>query len=99
MAAYPPTRRQADLLRFVAGHIEASGGVSPSLDECRTALGLRNNSSVHNLMAGLEERGLIQRIPNRARAVEVLHAPRLPRSPDGAPLYFVPLHSIGVAHG
>jgi len=46
--------------------------VSPSFDEMRNALGLASKSGVHRLVSGLEERGYIRRLANRARAIEIL---------------------------
>lgn len=89
MAIAPP-QRQADLLRFISGYQEAHDGVSPSYSECRRALGLqRNGGTIRRMLQGLEERGLIRRLPRRARAIEVLHAPPIPRGPTGEPLYFI----------
>jgi repressor LexA len=50
-------------------------GVSPSFDEMREALDLKSKSGVHRLISALEERGFIRRLPNRARALEVLKLP------------------------
>jgi len=46
--------------------------VPPSFDEMRDALGLASKSGVHRLVSGLEERGYIRRLDNRARAIEIL---------------------------
>ncbi|ELT90843.1 hypothetical protein CAPTEDRAFT_147765, partial [Capitella teleta] len=39
------------------------------------ALGLKSKSGIHRLVNTLEERGFIRRIPQRARAIEVLRLP------------------------
>ena len=77
------TRKQQELLLFINGRLE-QGGVSPSFDEMKDALGLKSKSGIHRLITGLEERGFIRRLPHRARALEVL---RLPDgiAIDGAP--------------
>jgi repressor LexA len=41
----------------------------------KDALDLRSKSGIHRLIKALEERGFIRRLPNRARAVEVLRLP------------------------
>jgi repressor LexA len=41
----------------------------------REALDLKSKSGVHRLISALEERGFIRRLPNRARALEVLKIP------------------------
>ena len=66
------TRKQQELLSFVREYVEESGGVAPSFDEMKDAVGLRSKSGVHRLMKALEERGHIRRLYARARAIEVL---------------------------
>jgi repressor LexA len=41
----------------------------------REALDLKSKSGVHRLISALEERGFIRRLPNRARALEVVKLP------------------------
>ncbi len=65
------TRKQSELLTYLSNHIEQHD-VPPSFDEMRNALGLASKSGVHRLVSGLEERGFIRRLANRARAIEVL---------------------------
>ncbi len=71
------TTKQQQLLLFIDGRLK-SGGVSPSFDEMKDALGLKSKSGVHRLISALEERGFIKRMANRARALEVV------KLPDGA---------------
>jgi repressor LexA len=73
------TVKQQQLLQFIHARL-AQGGVSPSFDEMREALDLKSKSGVHRLISALEERQFIRRLPNRARALEVV---RMPDS-DGA---------------
>lgn len=73
------TKKQSELLRFIQQRL-AESGVPPSFDEMKDALDLRSKSGIHRLILALEERGFIRRLPNRARALEVL---RLPESTDG----------------
>ncbi len=68
------TRKQHELLRFIQASLEESG-VSPSFEEMKDALDLKSKSGVHRLISALEERGFIRRLPNRARALEVLRQP------------------------
>ena len=65
------TRKQSELLDFLVHHA-AEYDVPPSFDEMRDALGLASKSGVHRLVSGLEERGYIRRLANRARAIEIL---------------------------
>jgi repressor LexA len=68
------TRKQHELIRFIQTRLEDSG-VSPSFEEMKEALDLKSKSGVHRLISALEERGFIRRLPNRARALEVLRQP------------------------
>jgi repressor LexA len=68
------TKKQSELLRFINERLKESG-VPPSFDEMKDALDLRSKSGIHRLIIALEERGFIRRLPNRARALEVLKLP------------------------
>jgi len=68
------TKKQSELLRFIHERLQATG-VPPSFDEMKEALDLRSKSGIHRLVMALEERGFIRRLPNRARALEILKLP------------------------
>jgi repressor LexA len=68
------TRKQLELLRFIHERLTETG-VPPSFDEMKDALDLRSKSGIHRLITALEERGFIRRLPNRARAIEVIKQP------------------------
>ena len=68
------TKKQSELLRFINERLKENG-VPPSFDEMKEALDLRSKSGIHRLIIALEERGFIRRLPNRARALEVLRLP------------------------
>jgi repressor LexA len=68
------TRKQHELLVFVHQRLKESG-IPPSFDEMKDALDLRSKSGIHRLIKALEERGFIKRLPNRARAIEVIKLP------------------------
>src|SRR5688572_31043377 len=68
------TAKQHELLRFIQRKLEETG-ISPSFEEMKEALDLKSKSGVHRLISALEERGFIRRLPNRARALEVLRQP------------------------
>jgi len=68
------TAKQHELLLFIQNRLEQSG-ISPSFEEMKDALDLKSKSGVHRLISALEERGFIRRLPNRARALEVLRQP------------------------
>ncbi len=71
------TRKQHELICFIDDRLKASG-VSPSFEEMKEALDLKSKSGVHRLISALEEREFIRRLPNRARALEVLRMPDRP---------------------
>jgi repressor LexA len=73
------TKKQYELLLYIDDHLKRNG-VSPSFDEMKDALRLKSKSGIHRLITALEERGFIRRLPNRARALEVLHLPEVPRA-------------------
>ncbi len=68
------TRKQHELLMFVHERMKESG-IPPSFDEMKDALDLKSKSGIHRLITALEERGFIRRLPNRARALEVIKLP------------------------
>jgi repressor LexA len=68
------TRKQHELLLYINDRLSQTG-VSPSFEEMKEALDLKSKSGVHRLISALEERGFIRRLPNRARALEVLRMP------------------------
>ncbi|MCK9541846.1 MAG: transcriptional repressor LexA [Novosphingobium sp.] len=82
------TRKQHELIRFIQSRLEETG-ISPSFEEMKEALDLKSKSGVHRLISALEERGFIRRLPNRARALEVL------RQPENAVSGNVPRPSAG----
>ena len=82
------TAKQHELIRFIQTRLEATG-ISPSFEEMKEALDLKSKSCVHRLISALEERGFIRRLPNRARALEIVKLPEdavtLPRSKASTP--------------
>ena len=88
------TAKQRELLIFIDGRLKEDG-VSPSFDEMREALDLKSKSGVHRLISALEERGFIRRLPNRARALEVLKIPDT--GPQRAPATVTPIRPAAPA--
>ena len=68
------TRKQLELLLFINERLKEEG-VPPSFEEMKEALDLQSKSGVHRLIVALEERGFLKRMPNRARALEVIKLP------------------------
>jgi len=78
------TRKQHELLCFIHDRLGETG-VSPSFEEMKDALDLKSKSGVHRLISALEERNFIRRLPNRARALEILRMPDVAK-PARAPI-------------
>ena len=76
------TGKQHQLLSYLIDY-QADKDITPSFDEMRQAVGLASKSGIHRLVSALEERGYIRRLPNRARAIEILRHPGSPASADG----------------
>jgi len=83
------TAKQHELLNFIHERL-AKTGVSPSFDEMREALDLKSKSGVHRLISALEERQFIRRLPNRARALEVVRMPDVAVPGAAAPRPVIP---------
>ncbi|MDK2770545.1 MAG: transcriptional repressor LexA [Sphingomonas sp.] len=78
------TKKQHELICFIADRL-AETGVSPSFEEMKDALDLKSKSGVHRLISALEERGFLRRLPNRARALEVVKMPERGEPKKAAP--------------
>ena len=72
------THKQNQLLTFLIKRLE-DHGVSPSYEEICKELSLKSKSGIHRIVKSLEERGYIERLENRARAI----APK--KNPNGQP--------------
>lgn len=68
------TRKQQELLLLIHNKLQEEG-IPPSFEEMKVALSLKSKSGIHRLITALEERGFIRRLPNRARALEVIKLP------------------------
>ena len=68
------TKQQRKLLFFIDKQLKSTG-IIPSYQEMQEAVNLQSKSGIFRLIKGLEERGFIARIPNRARAIEILKIP------------------------
>lgn len=68
------TKKQRELLIFIHERM-AGGDIAPSFEEMKDALGLKSKSGIHRLISALVERGYLERLPHRARAIEVRKLP------------------------
>lgn len=83
------TRKQQELLFFIHERMKETG-IPPSFDEMKDALDLASKSGIHRLITALEERGFIKRLPNRARALEVIKLPESYQAKTPPPRGFNP---------
>ena len=87
------TRKQHELLLYIDTRLNETG-ISPSFEEMKEALDLKSKSGVHRLISALVERGFIRRLPNRARALEVLKIPEAKKGATAsAPASVAPLRA------
>ena len=68
------TRKQNELLTYLINEIEKNG-VSPSYEEICKELHLKSKSGIHRIIKSLEERGFIERLENKARAIAPIKYP------------------------
>jgi repressor LexA len=68
------TQKQRDLLLFINDYTRKTG-LSPSFEEMKKGLDLKSKSGIHRLINALVERGFLERLPNKARALEVRKLP------------------------
>ena len=68
------TKKQRELLLFIHERMK-TGDIAPSFEEMKEALSLKSKSGIHRLITSLVERGYLERLPNRARALEVKKLP------------------------
>ena len=68
------TSRQSQILSLIISSIEKNG-ICPSFEEMKNQIGVKSKSGIHAILSALEERKYIRKLPNKARAVEVLKFP------------------------
>ncbi|MCB1557144.1 MAG: transcriptional repressor LexA [Alphaproteobacteria bacterium] len=93
------TRKQKDLLILIHERMNA-GDIAPSYEEMRESVGLKSKSGIHRLIAALEDRGYLRRLPHKARAIEVIRLPEGYQNPLQNPPETVPAKApaFPVAH-
>jgi repressor LexA len=66
------TYKQKAVLDYVAEYVQGTGGVSPSYDEIRVAMGMRSKNQIFFLVDSLIKSGRLRRLNGRARALEIV---------------------------
>ena len=75
------TPRQKDCVEFIRDYLAENDGVAPSMEEIRLALVLDSKSGAHRLLEQLMAKGIVGKIPNRARSVYLIGDARDPYAP------------------
>jgi len=79
------TRRQKEILDFLESFV-ARNGYSPSFEEIARGMGLKSLATVHKHITNLEKKGMLDRVHNRSRSIDVLPPGTRTRSSDRLPL-------------
>jgi repressor LexA len=79
------TRRQKEILDFLESFVTRNG-YSPSFEEIARGMGLKSLATVHKHITNLEKKGMLDRVHNRSRSIDVLPPGTRTRSSDRLPL-------------
>lgn len=69
------TEKQARALAFIKDYMAEHDGIAPSCAEISAGIGLRSKAGAYRILEALVERGAIRRLPQRARAIEIVEGP------------------------
>lgn len=75
------TKRQQQLLAFIAVYQRLYGGVSPSYEEMMTGMGMKGSQSLHDMLHRLADQKYLRIEPRKARAITILPRPDLKTCP------------------
>jgi repressor LexA len=67
----PVTPRQRQIYEFISGHIDVHK-LPPTIAEIGRHFKMSSSASVHSILSALEREGLIKRIPNVSRGIELM---------------------------
>jgi repressor LexA len=79
------TQRQKEILDFLESFVTRNG-YSPSFEEIARGMGLKSLATVHKHITNLEKKGLLDRVHNRSRSIDVLPSGTRSRTSDRLPL-------------
>jgi repressor LexA len=79
------TRRQKEILDFLETFVNRNG-YSPSFEEIARGMELKSLATVHKHITNLEKKGLLDRVHNRSRSIDILPPGTRTRSSDRLPL-------------
>ena len=79
------TRRQKEILDFLESFVRRNG-YSPSFEEIARGMGLKSLATVHKHITNLEKKGMLDRVHNRSRSIDVVPPGTRTRTSDRLPL-------------
>ena len=79
------TRRQKEIIDFLESFVSRNG-YSPSFEEIARGMGLKSLATVHKHITNLEKKGLLDRVHNRSRSIDILPPGARNRTSDRLPL-------------
>ncbi len=75
------TLKQKKLLDYIVQYC-SSNKIYPTFDEMRSFLNIKSKSGIHKLLSSLEDKGVIERLPHKARALKLKKVINLPKSDE-----------------
>ena len=75
------TLKQKKLLDYIVKYCN-SNKIYPTFDEMRNFLNIKSKSGVHKLLSSLEDKGVIERLPHKARALKLKKIIDFPKSDE-----------------
>ena len=75
------TLKQKELLDFIVDYFH-SKNIYPTFDEMRKFLNIKSKSGVHKLLSSLEGKGVIERLPHKARALKLKKVIDFPKTDE-----------------
>jgi repressor LexA len=79
------TRRQKEVIDFLEAFVTRNG-YSPSFEEIARGMGLKSLATVHKHITNLEKKGMLDRVHNRSRSIDLLPPGSRTRSSIKLPL-------------
>ena len=77
------TLKQKKLLDYIIQYCN-SNKIYPTFDEMRGYLNIKSKSGIHKLLSSLEDKGIIERLPHKARALKLKKVINLPKSDESS---------------
>ena len=77
------TLKQKKLLDYIIQYC-SSNKIYPTFDEMRGYLNIKSKSGIHKLLLSLEDKGIIERLTHKARALKLKKVINLPKSDESS---------------